>query len=527
MKLEKFKRVVSVLLMVLMVLIMPGCGSKPGNKEGGNAGSNSADQYDKLPKEVSAIILDRGQVPASEGTYEENRWTKYINQNSGVKVKWVPVPRTQDIQKMNTLIASGQAPDLLWEYSRDYISQLVDQGALQPIDEYIQKYSIAYKNYLAKNSELKPYVTFNNKMYAFTSKRGIDSIANHAMWIRQDWLDKLGLKMPTTDEELFKVAEAFKNQDPDGNGKADTYGFAFNYNMAGIVSALYGAAWNIVDNGKIINPLNTERYKDVLAFRKKMFDEGLIDKEFITDTNFTRERQIWVTGKAGIYFGGWNMGNEWKDLKKNVPNAQMVPLESVSTKYGKFGMWQEPPANRIIGVNKDAKNPKAIVQLMDWLIDKGWFTITFGIEGSNYKMVNNVPQAIDADKNRTELGYSGEYALISQLDPKADWFPIMAASDAMSQEYAKVESLSLETQLKNKFPRTTPYNPTSTDISQLSTEFQPIQADIETKVVTGGSKYTVDWGIEQLRNERKRLGGDKVDAYVQEWYDKNKESFSK
>jgi putative aldouronate transport system substrate-binding protein len=525
--LKKSLKIMSIIMTLGIVMsIFSGC-----KKSGGaNSGieSTEKDPYANVPKEISVLMFDRGVVASSEGTYEENRWTKYINEKSGIKVKWIPVPRTQNQQKTNALIASGQAPDLIWEYSRDYMAQLVDQGAIQPIDDHLKKYSKTYNAYLNKNQELKPYVTFGDKMYAWTSKRSVESIANHAMWIRKDWLDKLGLKVPTTDEELFQVAKAFKDLDPDANGKADTYGFAFNYNMSGIVQALYGAANSLVENGKIVDPIDTQRYKDVLTFRKRMFDEGLIDKEFITDKNYTRERQIWVTGKAGIYFGSWNMENEWKDLKKNVPTAEMVALEPVSTKYGRFGLWQEPPANIIVGLNKDSKNPKAAVEFMDWLIqDENWFPIKFGIEGTNYKMVNGVPQSIDAEKNRTELGYSGEYALINAWDVKPEWFPIIAAQDSLSQEYAKIKTNSLQVAMKNKFPRATPFNATSPEISQFNTDIAPIREDIETKVITGGSKYTVEWGFEQMQNERKRLGYSNIEKIIQEWYDKNKANFSK
>jgi putative aldouronate transport system substrate-binding protein len=139
----------------------------------------------------------------------------------------------------------------------------------------------------------------------------------------------------------------------------------------------------------------------------------------------------------------WNMENEYKDLIKNVPTAEIVPLESVSTKYGKFGLYQETPANKYVVFNKDIKNPKAAVQFLDWLMDKGWSPLMLGQEGVHYKNVNGVPQTIDANKNRTELSYAAEYALINQYNIKADWFPIMAATDLVSQNYAKIKSQSL------------------------------------------------------------------------------------
>ncbi|MBA2937689.1 extracellular solute-binding protein [Paenibacillus sp. CGMCC 1.16610] len=485
-----------------------------------NTGKSSGENK-KL--EVSVSILDRGQVASDEGTYESNRTTKYISEKSGINVKWVPILRTESTKKLNTLIAAGEAPDMMWEFGRDYMATLKEQGAIQPIDEYIEKYSTSYKAYLKAHPELKPYTMFDGKTYMATSARGIDAIANHGMWIRQDWLDKLGLKAPTTMDELVTVMRAFRDKDPDGNGKNDTLGAAFNYNYTGIIQAMYASNksnWYL-DNDKIVYGGLTDRYADVLAELKLFFDEGLIDKEYITDKNFQKERQLFVTGKAGIYFASWNISAEYRELKQNVPNSQLVPLEPVSTKYGKFGLYQEPPANRLIVFNKDMKNPEAAIKLLDWWIDKNWFDVRFGTEGVHYKLVNGVPQTIDAEKNKKETIYAPEYAVLDQWSPKPEDFAVMAATDAISQEYAKVQGESLKVAMKNKYRRDIPFNPTFPELSETSTSFGPLSDDIETKVITGGAQYSPQWGMEQLRKEWKRLGGDNVDKLAQDWYQKN------
>ncbi|MFC6226197.1 extracellular solute-binding protein [Paenibacillus allorhizosphaerae] len=515
---KKRKPIAVLLGVTLTTTIIAACS---GGEEGQNGGTKNNNDNQKL--EVSISILDRGQVASDEGTYESNRVTKYINEKSGINVKWVPILRTQSIQKLNTLIAAGEAPDLMWEFGRDYMSTLKDQGAIQPIDEYIEKYSTTYKAYLQAHPELKPYTMLDGKMYMATSARGIDAIANHAMWIRQDWLDKLGLKMPTTMDEMITVMRAFKEKDPDGNGKADTLGAAFNFNYTGNIQALYAAQGGIwyLENGKIVKGNFTERYADVLTVLKMFFEEGLVDKEYITDKNFQKERQLFVTGKAGIYFASWNIPSEYRELKQNVPGAKLVPFEPVATKYGKFGLFQEPPANRLIVFNKDLKDPKAAIKLLDWLIDKNWFGVRFGQEGVHYKLVNGVPQAIDAEKNKKEIGYAAEYAVVDQYSPKPEDFAIMAAQDAISQEYAKVQGESMKVAMKNKFRRDIPFNPTFPELSEIQTSFAPLSEEIETKVITGGAQYTPQWGLEQLRKEWKRLGGDNVDKLAQEWYQKN------
>lgn len=519
----------------LTVSVLGGCGSDKGASESSSAapgvspGASGAAATAGPKKEISISAFDRGEVPTEEGSYENNRWTKWINQNSPATVNWVPVARGQFQQKMNTLVASGGAPDLIWEYDRTYIAQLASQGAIQPIDSYIEKYSTTYKKYLQDHPELKSAVTIDGKMYAFTSARSADSIVNHGIWVRQDWLDKLGLKAPATTEELIEVAKKFRDMDPDGNGKPDTVPIVFNGNAVQIMRAFFFVNENqwYLEDGKMKFGRTLDRYKDSVAFQKTLFDQSLLDKEYITDNNFQRARQLWTTGKAGFYFSSWNMQTEYSDLLKNVPDAKMVPMEPVASSYGKNGLYQELPANILVAFNSKMKEDKieAAIKFLDWMLDKGWMSLKFGEENVHYKLVDNVPQKLDQDKFRKEVNYAKEYPILSQWNVKPEWFPTLEAQDAQSQAYAKLKMQSLEVNMKNKYRRDIPYSPDLPEISQLITTFAPIATQIETKTFTGGSSITPQAGIEEVRKEWKRLGGENAEKLAQEWYEKNKASF--
>ena len=155
------------MLAMIMVILATACSNNandPGNgdntpPESGQPTGNeqgASDPYDGLPKKVSISMFDRGQVSSDEGTYEDNRWVKWIREQSGIDVSIVPVPRNQAQDSLNVLFASNQAPDMVWEYDRTYIGKLVTQGVLQPIGDYIEKYSTSYKKYLEENPDLLP-----------------------------------------------------------------------------------------------------------------------------------------------------------------------------------------------------------------------------------------------------------------------------------------------------------------------------------------------------------------------------------
>ena len=94
---------------------------------------------EERPK-ITVTIYDRGKVPASEGTIEENRWTRWINENGPVDVEFVAIPRTNSGDKLYVLFASGTAPDLVFEYSPAVRSTLYQQGQLMPLSEALEKY---------------------------------------------------------------------------------------------------------------------------------------------------------------------------------------------------------------------------------------------------------------------------------------------------------------------------------------------------------------------------------------------------
>lgn len=518
--------------------MLSGCGNQSAKEQETKAESAAPDQADAKSEEgksdsgqkpeISITILERGSCPAEEGTMESNRWTEYINENSPVTVKWVPVPRTESVAKINALFASGEAPDLVWEFGKTFMDNLIVQDVVQPVDEYVEQYSTAYKQYLEEHPELKPYITGSDgKMYGMTSARTPLGIANHGMWIRKDWLDALGLKMPETMEELNEAALAFTKNDPDGNGQNDTFGIGLNYNGWTIMKSMYGqpSEGMAVEDGVVSDWVGSEAYADCFTMLKSWYENGVIDPEYVTDTNYERQRQLLVTGKTGIYLGSYNHEAEWRELKSNVPEAEWVPLEPVETKYGKFGLYQEPPAKMMICMNKDCENPEAVMMFLDWMLEEGWMAVTNGEEGVHYNLVDGVPQKIDVDKFNNEVKYASEYAIVSneEIDDVEKYITVTSAQDELSQEYAKLRALSLETAMKNKFRRDVPYTPSTELSSKYNADFVPIQTSIEAKIITD-SGYSVEDGLAEIRSEQEALGLAEVLKERQTWYDENKDS---
>ena len=474
---------------------------------------------------ISVTVYDRGTIPAAEGSYSANRWTAAMTEKSGVNVKWVPVPRWTSEQAYTLAIASGEVPDLIVEYDRGIIGRLIDTGAFQPVDQLIQKYSVEYKAYAAQYPELKPYFMQDGQQYAFGTGRTANQQVNHAIQIRQDWLDKLGLKMPTTDDELLAVGKAFKEKDPDGNGKADTYGFAFNaaFNQVWGWYQAFGGQWYL-ENGQLKLAETSDRYGDGTAFMKKAYDAGLIDPEYFTDTTFARQKQAWVTGKAGMYLNSYTTG-ETKDLMKADANAKISYIGAVKTKYGNAGLLKENGPLRYILVSAKTKNPQAIFKFIDWMLKEGDTYLTNGVEGVHYKMVGDIPTVIDPAVNKVQKDYVVDYAIATDnpYDNKLELAKV--AADPIALQFTKMMQVYMVEGPKVAWRKDIPYAPTTESAAQVMAQFGPIIKDLTTKAIVGGTTISVADTTAKLKAEWKRLGGENVEKEMMVWYNKNKSGF--
>jgi len=530
---KKNKMTMTAMLMLAAALLASGCSQGSGTQDTNGTpapGPATQEKESGQPEaqkrgKFSASIYDRGAVAADQGTYEKNRWTEWMNEQSGVDVSWVPIPRWEEQDKFNLLVASGQAPDLITSYDRPMLARFVSQGVAQPIDEYIEKYSTSYKAYLQEHPELLPHLTFDGKMYAIASLR--PTRAQTQIWVRQDWLDKLNLKMPTSVDELLEVARAFRDKDPDGNQAKDTVAIAMSASYGAIVDDWFmarGGEWFMEDGQATLN-FFTGRYEDALAFRKLAYDEGLVDKEFVTDQNYERQKQLWVSGKAGFMFGTM-MDGPYPEFFENQPDAVMAPVDVLTSKYGKNGYQKEQPNYLLSIMNKDAKDPEAIIKFVDWMIDNGWKTLTTGIEGEHHTLKNGLAVISDPDKFKKEVGFMSEYRIVHQDKMTAESMMAAAGDDAIQQKIAALRGKMFEISESTPYRKDFPYAPTVDAFSDIAGQFTKKWQEVITQVTMGGKDATPQWGVQQIEQEWLNLGGKEINAKVQEWYNANKDSLT-
>ncbi|MDR6550463.1 extracellular solute-binding protein [Paenibacillus qinlingensis] len=502
----------------------------------GAASTAAASAKPAGPKpKITVSIYDRNNVPEGEGTITNNRWTKWINENAPVQVEFIPVPRTNSSEKWNVLFASGQAPDLVMEFSNPYMKDLAAKGQIIPLDDAIAKYSTNYKKVIAGNESLQKLTRFNGKTYFMG--RTLPFTANHYVMVRQDWLDKLKLPVPKTTEEYLQVAKAFTEQDPDGNGKKDTLGSTF-YDVDAFFQ-LYQASDEtlpMITSYHLINDQYVrtwDRPKADLAYRKALYDAGTVDKDTFTDKNMEKAKQDWVNGKLGIYGSDVIEGIKGYDvytaLMKNNPDAKVTVIPLPKSEFGQFSPAGAVPMQFTTAINATAKNVEAVVKYVDWLMQpEVQTTLMYGMEGVHYKLVDGCPKPIDTEKNKKELNWNGDFQMMSQtgtMGKCVDYTNTLDPSKPLDKAYTELVKQARAAYITADRPTTSevvlPVTLTE-DLTVIKNTLKNTLTNIYTKAVVGGTSYTVDQAMKDAQDAWEKGGGKKVDDFLTKAYADNK-----
>jgi putative aldouronate transport system substrate-binding protein len=323
----------------------------------------------------------------------------------GLKITWVPNAEYGD--KTNVTLASDSIPDLMAinEKSPSFI-KAADAGAFWDLTGKLDK----YENLKPANEQTAKNSSVNGKTYGIYRVR---PLLRSGIVIRKDWLAKLGLKEPETVDDLYAVAKAFAERDPDGNGKKDTYGLIIpkwpgGYSSASpydVIETWFGApnGWG-ERNGKLVPGFDTPEFLGANRWLKKWVDEGLVNPDFAT-LDSANWNDPFVQGKGGMIIDVNVRATQLLDLfkEKNPKDFDKVTLVgNLKGSDGKKFSYPFTGYNMVIAVSKQHVRTEEqldqLLQVLDKLQSKeGSILLTNGIEGRNFKAEGKYAVPINAD----------------------------------------------------------------------------------------------------------------------------------
>lgn len=385
----KKRKVLTLLLAAMLTIGAVGCGQSntttpqsPQNDAPAPVNEQAPAAKEKLNIEMMTFSFAGGGWP------EDHPVLKKINEelNINLKIQWVPYDTYA--QKLNVMAASNEFPDVFMVLENEF-NKWRDKGVFMDVKPELDKYA----NLTAHLGEeglkiMNPEGKYYGLPWYLTETR--DTLA-----IRQDWLDKLGLQMPTTVDEFYEVAKAFATQDPDGNGQADTPGFSFGItnnlftNIDPIIGAFgLGNQWIEIDGQLVPMQVQTEELKEFAAFMNKAYTEGVVDKDFPANKVKDSVAKL-EAGKTGI---AMIVPNEFytatlPTLQKLQPDANLVQMLPPKGPSGLQATQTTAMLNKVV-INAKAEPAKQqrILEMLDYMLtDEGYDLIKHGIEGVHFK----------------------------------------------------------------------------------------------------------------------------------------------
>jgi putative aldouronate transport system substrate-binding protein len=436
------------------------------------------------PKKITAILDD---VLALEDGQEE--FIKEYGRQTGIQLEITQPPHQQYYEKLKLSFATGDIPDIVEISAPDYVNYAL-QGAFVPLDNYIKNSGILKK----ANSKFLYSGRVNGKVYGFP----VDTGGGCVTYIRKDWLDKLGMKVPTTWDELYEAMKAFTFKDPDGNGKNDTIG----YTAPGVNGDIYlrdvlqNAVLDFtVKGGKWVDGMAQPEFKKAMERFKKAYTEGIIDQEIFTNKTSTC-RDKFYAGKVGVftYWSGTRAIEIAERLQEGPAGkgARVVPLPAIKGSH----YVNRVPVFHAITVK--AKDPERIFKwFIEYAHDGGTGQLLFsrGVEGVHYSKNGNTYKVLPRRSHPSELFTKSYIHPAQQILPGNDPFaldPRIIESIKVFQAGAVMQQLA----------------PASETLLRIGADLDALRQEAISKILIG--QFTVNDGMAYYLKKSQELGMAKV-----------------
>ena len=504
------KIVLGILVLALLFSCFTGCGKK----EVVNADIATKEELDpkvigdygdlKLPidDEYTTITILKG---ADTDTLNDSPVFKELRRRTGLNVQAYIVPASTAGEKAKTLLASKEnMPDIFGVgLSVDEQNEFGMQGAFIKIDENLKHAPNLKKmffeeaeKYGVKNA-VKNMSAADGHLYFFPSY-DIERAVNHGMMYRKDIFDKNGLKADWTNpDEFYNTLKKLKEVYP------DSYPFAVKIKTQ--LFTKLGESWGLgaVTDGNTFSTFYDEsdgkwkyyttdpRFKEILDFVKKLFDEGLIDPEFFTTTDVAWTSKM-TNNKSFVTFDWIGRMEMWKSqTKDSIPEYDL----RYAPPAGPTGKVRELAKYGMAACITNNEKSHLTLALSDYLLsESGGILMSMGIEGVTYTM--------GEDGFADYIGYDPKQAIgIKELENKYGLFSVYRRFDRRSDYYnfseREQEAQDMALEKENGFEPLDPSLTFTEEEINLRTELLPklstASEEFVTKYILGTNTGDAAW----------------------------------
>lgn len=331
---------------------------------------------------LGVTLEENTYFPEGE-TMSDNQFLDLIREELGIRIvyDWIYSPEEFN-RNIDMHIACDALPDALLVSEEQYL-QMLEYGQLQPVTElYEQKVSEQVKAFVESGGdEIIEDVKRDGEMMAIPFPNLIASNIN-VMWIRQDWLDRLGLKAPQTLEEIIEAGRTFTEKQMGGAGTIGILGPGIEDSLTAVGKCCFGLGpffsafhaypgyWITNQEGKLVYGSVQKEARQALEVLAGLYQSGVLDQEIFFRENI---QEILDKGKVGIFFGPWWAAERLRgDLisHKSKWQAYGAPLDA----DGEYICTMPSNVNQYLVIHKKCKDPESVIEVLNYglQLEYGW-----------------------------------------------------------------------------------------------------------------------------------------------------------
>lgn len=340
---KRMKKLLGLALTAAMILSLGGCGDRNAQTAqpvqeaesdvGAGADSAAADTtamdtaaettmpISEEPVTLTVLTTRWGNMGDS---FKNNEFLQQLEAESNVKIEWQIQSLNDWSEQKGIMLAGGELPDIIFGFQTFNDADIMNnQELFLPLDDLIDQYMPNYKKALEEMPDIRKACTFpDGKMYSMGKNLPLRPVSCNQPIINMQWLENLGLEVPTDIDELYTVLKAFKEQDANGNGDPDdeipisgSKGLSMDLLNPFGITDVTGYKMMVNEDGSLTYFPTSDAYKEGIKWLNKLYSEGIIDPEAFTQDD------------------------SMLSAKRQDPNVSRVGFEYAWTADSNFGQW--------------------------------------------------------------------------------------------------------------------------------------------------------------------------------------------
>lgn len=486
-------------LSATLLLALAGCGgsaSSAAESASSEAAGSASSAAASVSDTASGVDFDSVEKPESiswlshDGLLPENgqtEWDAEFTRLTGIGLEHEYCTGNEYNDKIELYYAADTVPDV-FDLSSTYYPKYASEGAIADLTDLVHESGL----YDMVDESLWEQVTIDGRIY------GIPKEVPQACgtYVRKDWLDRLGMEVPTTYDEFIEMLRAFRDEIDE---------CIVPYTAPGLVTEQYmpdfyqGATADITCvDGVWVDGMQQEDMKEALQRMQDAYAEGLIDMEAITNTTAT-SRDGWQAGTTGAFcYWTGNWGQQLtENLQKNVPDAEVLCMPA----FEGCTYYASTPTVHVINARL---SDEEIAQVFKYFIyymhdgGEGQVLFEFGVEGVHWEQdgdhVKMLPSLSDSavTLNKAYVLPSSRISDLKEDNKKMDY------AESYTNSLAVTDGKTIAQQ----------FQPASSKYSAISADLVTLRDNCVAEIVTGN--LSVEDGLAQYISGAQALGLDEA-----------------